>query len=127
MDTAIPSGSAPTTGTWTCTFSSGQVRARSRLDLFYDYRTNVDLYPRWQAFLRERSPKTLILWGENDIFFTPEGGRAYLRDLPDAELRLRQWTLRRRGLPRGDRQAHQAIPLGPGRRPRRHGVGGSTR
>jgi pimeloyl-ACP methyl ester carboxylesterase len=59
-----------------------------QLDLFYDYRTNVDLYPQWQAFLRERRPKTLILWGENDIFFTPEGGRAYLRDLPEAELHM---------------------------------------
>jgi pimeloyl-ACP methyl ester carboxylesterase len=59
-----------------------------QLDLLYDYRTNVDLYPQWQAFLRERRPKTLILWGENDIFFTPEGGRAYLRDLPDAELHM---------------------------------------
>jgi pimeloyl-ACP methyl ester carboxylesterase len=25
-------------------------------------------------------------WGQNDVFFTPEGGEAYLRDLPDAEL-----------------------------------------
>ena len=32
--------------------------------------------------------QTLILWGENDIFFTPEGGRAYLRDLPEAELHM---------------------------------------
>jgi pimeloyl-ACP methyl ester carboxylesterase len=38
--------------------------------------------------MRERRPKTLILWGENDIFFTPEGGRAYLRDLPEAELHM---------------------------------------
>ena len=59
-----------------------------QLDLLYDYRTNVALYPQWQAFLRERQPKTLILWGENDIFFTPEGGRAYLRDLPEAELHM---------------------------------------
>lgn len=59
---------------------------RVQLDLFYDYRTNVELYPTWQAFLRERQPKTLILWGQNDVFFTPEGGDAYLRDLPDAEL-----------------------------------------
>jgi hypothetical protein len=28
------------------------------------------------------------LWGENDSFFTPEGGRAYLPDLPEAELNL---------------------------------------
>lgn len=59
---------------------------RVQLDLFYDYRTNVELYPAWQAFLRTHQPKTLILWGQNDIFFTPEGGEAYLRDLPDAEL-----------------------------------------
>ncbi len=59
---------------------------RVQLDLFYDYRTNVALYPAWRAFLRQRQPKTLIFWGQNDIFFTREGGEAYLRDLPSAEL-----------------------------------------
>jgi pimeloyl-ACP methyl ester carboxylesterase len=59
---------------------------RINLDLFYDYRKNVDLYPQWQAFLRDRQPKTLIFWGQGDVFFTPEGGEAYLRELPDAEL-----------------------------------------
>ena len=56
------------------------------LDLFYDYRTNVTLYPQWQEFLRKRQPKTLIFWGQNDIFFTREGGEAYLQDLPQAEM-----------------------------------------
>lgn len=56
------------------------------LDLFYDYRTNVPLYPAWQAFLRERQPETIIFWGQDDIFFTKEGGDAYLADLPGAEL-----------------------------------------
>jgi pimeloyl-ACP methyl ester carboxylesterase len=59
---------------------------RVQLDLFYDYRTNVELYPAWQAFLRKKRPRTLIFWGQGDIFFTPEGGEAYLRDLPEAEL-----------------------------------------
>jgi pimeloyl-ACP methyl ester carboxylesterase len=59
---------------------------RVQLDLFYDYRTNVALYPVWQQFLRARQPDTLIFWGQRDIFFTPEGGEAYLRDLPKAEL-----------------------------------------
>ena len=59
---------------------------RVQLDLFYDYRTNVALYPTWQQFLRDQQPKTLIFWGQNDIFFTQEGGEAYLRDLPQAEL-----------------------------------------
>ena len=59
---------------------------RVQLDLFYDYRTNVGLYPQWQEFLRRRQPETLIFWGQRDIFFTPEGGDAYLRDLPKAEV-----------------------------------------
>ena len=59
---------------------------RLNLDLFYDYRKNVDLYAEWQAFLRENKPKTIIFWGQKDIFFTPEGGEAYLKDLPDAEI-----------------------------------------
>jgi len=57
-----------------------------QMDLFYDYRTNVSLYPQWQKFLRDRQPKTLIFWGQNDIFFTREGGEAYLKDLPNAEM-----------------------------------------
>jgi hypothetical protein len=59
---------------------------RMNLDLFYDYRTNLVLYPQWQKFLRDRQPKTLIFWGQDDVFFTPTGGEAYLRDLPEAEL-----------------------------------------
>jgi pimeloyl-ACP methyl ester carboxylesterase len=57
-----------------------------QLDLFYDYRTNVTLYPQWQAFLKSRQPKTLLFWGQKDIFFTPEGGEAYLEALPKAEI-----------------------------------------
>jgi len=59
---------------------------RMNLDLFYDYRTNVPLYPVWQEFLRMRQPKTIIFWGQDDVFFTREGGEAYLKDLPNAEM-----------------------------------------
>jgi len=59
---------------------------RVQMDLFYDYRTNVALYPQWQKFLRDGQPLTLIFWGQDDIFFTREGGEAYLRDLPEAEM-----------------------------------------
>jgi pimeloyl-ACP methyl ester carboxylesterase len=59
-----------------------------QLDLFYDYRTNVELYPRFQEFFRQRKPPTLIVWGRNDQIFPAEGARPYLRDLPDAELHL---------------------------------------
>lgn len=58
------------------------------LDLFYDYRTNVALYPEFQDFFRTQQPPTLIVWGKNDVIFPAEGARAYLRDLPRAELHL---------------------------------------
>jgi pimeloyl-ACP methyl ester carboxylesterase len=73
---------------WNLDFRSME-RPNSRqiqMDLFYDYRINVALYPQWQKFLREHQPNTLIFWGQNDIFFTPEGGEAYLSDLPNAEM-----------------------------------------
>ena len=57
-----------------------------QLDLFYDYRTNVALYPKWQEFLKKRQPDTIIFWGQDDIFFTREGGEAFLKDLPKAEM-----------------------------------------
>ena len=57
-----------------------------QMDLFYDYRTNVALYPKWQAFLKQHQPKTIIFWGQGDIFFTPAGGEAFLKDLPNAEM-----------------------------------------
>jgi pimeloyl-ACP methyl ester carboxylesterase len=59
-----------------------------QLDLFLDYGTNVPLYPKFQAFFRERRPPTLILWGKNDKIFPAEGASPYLRDLPNAELHL---------------------------------------
>ena len=59
---------------------------RVQIDLFYDYPTNVSLYPKWQKFLRDQQPKSLVLWGQNDIFFKREGGEAFLKDLPNAEI-----------------------------------------
>ena len=58
------------------------------LDLFADYATNVALYPEFQHFFRTRRPPTLIVWGKNDEIFPAAGARAYLRDLPEAELHL---------------------------------------
>ncbi|MBX5133373.1 alpha/beta hydrolase [Rhizobium lentis] len=59
-----------------------------QLDLFYDYRTNLPLYPQFQAFFRDRKPPTLIVWGKNDKIFPEDGAHPYLRDLPEAELHL---------------------------------------
>jgi len=57
-----------------------------QVDLLENYKTNIALYPEWQAAFRTHKPKTLIVWGKNDPFFVPPGARAYLNDLPDAKL-----------------------------------------
>jgi pimeloyl-ACP methyl ester carboxylesterase len=59
-----------------------------QLELFYDYRTNVPLYPQFQQFFRDRKPPTLIVWGGNDKIFPVAGALAYRRDLPDAEFHV---------------------------------------
>jgi len=63
-------------------------RAQIQVELALDYHSNLALYPRWQAWLRQHRPPALVIWGRNDPFFLEAGAHAYLRDLPDAELML---------------------------------------
>ncbi|TQS24491.1 alpha/beta fold hydrolase [Microbispora sp. KK1-11] len=63
-------------------------RKEAQVALAFDYHSNVERYPLWQAWLREHRPPTLITWGRDDMFFPEPGAHAYLRDLPDAELHV---------------------------------------
>jgi pimeloyl-ACP methyl ester carboxylesterase len=51
-------------------------------------RENLEWFPRYQAYLREHRPPTLIVWGPQDGYMPEGAARAYLRDLPRAELHL---------------------------------------
>src|ERR1700680_888713 len=64
----------------------GQAEIQS--DLFYDYRTNVDSYPKWQAWLREKQPRLLVIWGRYELSFDPSEPEAYRRDVPNAEVHI---------------------------------------
>ena len=59
-----------------------------QVQLLQDYYNNLLAYPQWQAFLRKKKPSTLLVWGKNDPAFIAEGAKAFLKDLPDAELHL---------------------------------------
>jgi pimeloyl-ACP methyl ester carboxylesterase len=59
-----------------------------QLDLILDYRSNVALYPAFQAYFRAHRPPLLAVWGRHDPAFLPAGAMAYRRDLPDAEVHL---------------------------------------
>jgi pimeloyl-ACP methyl ester carboxylesterase len=57
-------------------------------DLFYDYRTNVEDYPKWQAWLREKQPRLLVIWGKYELSFDPSEPEAYRRDVPTAQVHI---------------------------------------
>ena len=59
-----------------------------QLNLLHNYQSNLAKYDGWHEFFRNRQPRTLIVWGKNDPFFTVPGAQAYLRDIPRAELHL---------------------------------------
>lgn len=59
-----------------------------QLALFYDYRTNPPLYPKWHEYVQRTRPPLLAVWGKNDPIFLPAGAEAFKRDNPNAEVHL---------------------------------------
>src|SRR5438132_5830559 len=57
-------------------------------DLFYDYRTNVENYSRWQAWMREKQPRLLVIWGKYESSFDSSEPESYRRDVPNAEVHI---------------------------------------
>jgi pimeloyl-ACP methyl ester carboxylesterase len=66
--------------------SPGQAEIQS--DLFYDYRTNVDGYPKWQTWMQKTQPKLLVIWGKHDLSFDPGEPERYRKDVPKAEVHV---------------------------------------
>jgi pimeloyl-ACP methyl ester carboxylesterase len=60
----------------------------AQLDLFGDYASNVDLYPKFQEYFRKYQPPLLAVWGKNDPFFLPVGAEAFKRDIKKAEVKF---------------------------------------
>jgi pimeloyl-ACP methyl ester carboxylesterase len=69
-------------------FLNQPVQADIQSDLFYDYRTNVDAYPKWQAWMRETQPRLLVVWGKYDPSFDISEPEAYRRDVPRAQVHV---------------------------------------
>lgn len=62
--------------------------ANKQLDLLYDYKSNIDMYPLFQKYLRESEVPVLAVWGKNDVIFVPPGAEAFQKDVKDAEIVL---------------------------------------
>ncbi|MEQ9888938.1 alpha/beta fold hydrolase [Pectobacterium zantedeschiae] len=59
-----------------------------QLDLLLDYASNVQRYPEFQAYFREKQPPLLAVWGRHDPYFLPAGAEAWKRDIPYADIRF---------------------------------------
>lgn len=57
-----------------------------QLALFRDYQTNVASYDAWHAYFRAHQPRSLLVWGQGDPFFTVAGAEAFKRDLENLEV-----------------------------------------
>ena len=69
-------------------FLSQPEQAQIQSDLFYDYRTNVTAYPKWQAWMRENQPRLLVIWGKYELSFDPGEPERYRKDVPNAEVHI---------------------------------------
>ena len=58
------------------------------VDLLAGLKANRAWFPEHRKYLRDHQPPTLIVWGPHDHYMPEESARAYLRDLPKAELHL---------------------------------------
>jgi pimeloyl-ACP methyl ester carboxylesterase len=75
---------------WTDEFAflSQPGQAQIQSDLFYDYRTNVEAYPKWQDWLRQKQPRLLVIWGKYELSFDASEPEAYRRDVPNARVHI---------------------------------------
>src|SRR5215470_6636642 len=69
-------------------FLNAPGQAQIQTDLFYDYRTNVAAYPKWQAWLQKTQPKLLVLWGKHDPSFDIGEPKRYRKDVPNARVHV---------------------------------------
>ncbi|MEI9813604.1 MAG: alpha/beta hydrolase [Acidobacteriota bacterium] len=69
-------------------FLSAPGQDKIQSDLFYDYRTNVEAYPKWQTWMRETQPRLLVIWGKHDLSFELGEPERYRRDVPNAEVHV---------------------------------------
>lgn len=63
-------------------------RTEIQVRLAFDYKSNLERYDAWQAWLARHQPPTLVVWGRHDPFFTVAGALAFLRDVPQADVHL---------------------------------------
>ena len=85
---------------------SAPERVANLIRLLEDQPTTLGWFDAEQAYLQEHTPPALIVWGANDGYMPEPAARAYLQDLPDAEIHVfdgGHWLL--------ETHLHEVVPL----------------
>jgi pimeloyl-ACP methyl ester carboxylesterase len=69
-------------------FLNAPGQADIQVELFYDYRTNVESYPKWQAWMQKTQPRLLVIWGKHDLSFDLGEPERYREDVPNAHVHV---------------------------------------
>jgi pimeloyl-ACP methyl ester carboxylesterase len=59
-----------------------------QFELNCDFKSNMDMFPAFQAYFRKHQPPALIIWGKYDVFFSVVEAHCYQRDLPNAQVHI---------------------------------------
>lgn len=88
--TGVPDHSLVSPDTWHHDFAQVSRPGNDllQLALFADYASNLPLYPKLHAYLRDSRVPVLAIWGRNDEIFGPAGALAFAADAPAAEICL---------------------------------------
>lgn len=57
-----------------------------QLDILYDYKTNIAIYPKFHEYLRTSNVPVLAVWGKNDPIFVPAGAEGFKKDVRNLEI-----------------------------------------
>jgi pimeloyl-ACP methyl ester carboxylesterase len=59
-----------------------------QFELNCDYKSNFEMYPAFQNYLRTYQPPMLVIWGKHDVFFNVKEASCYKRDVPNAQVHI---------------------------------------
>ena len=69
-------------------FSTNPARARFKWISSTTTAPTSRTYPKWQAWMREKQPRLLVIWGKYESSFDPSEPESYRRDVPKAEIHI---------------------------------------
>ncbi len=59
-----------------------------QFELNCDYKSNLEMYPAFQKYLRTYQPPALVIWGKHDVFFNVKEAPCYKKDIPNAKVHI---------------------------------------